>query len=78
MVYFKENYNFPRLQRGFQHISVEPIFSGGGGVQLLIPIETIEHVIFQGRGVWTLSPSPLDTRINYIGRDVLCTIRITG
>ena len=43
MVYFKENYNFLRFQRG-----AGPTFSRG--FQVLISIETnIELVIFQGR-----------------------------
>ena len=40
MVYFKENYNFPRFQRGsniFSRGGGGVLFLGGGGVQLLIP-----------------------------------------
>ena len=41
MVYFKENYNFPRFQRGSnifsRGVGGVQLFLGGGGVQLLIP-----------------------------------------
>ena len=41
MVYFKENYNFLRFQRGsnifFQGEGVQLFLGGWGGVQLLIP-----------------------------------------
>ena len=33
MVYFKENYNFPRVQRGPTFSRWVPTFSRGGGVQ---------------------------------------------
>ena len=61
MVYFKENYNFPRFQRGSNIFSRGggPTFSrGGGGVQLLIPywIPCITCV-FPG-GVWAPCPPP--------------------
>ena len=34
MVYFKENYNFPRFQRGSNICQGVHDFPGGGGVQL--------------------------------------------
>ena len=38
--YFKENYNFPRFQRGPTFARGSPLFFfGGGGVQMLISIE---------------------------------------
>ena len=45
MVYFKENYNFPRFQRGsnifFQGGGGGPtFFRGGGGSNCLYPIES--------------------------------------
>ena len=61
MVYFKENYNFPRFQRGSN------IFPGGGGVQLflggeggsycLFPIESHITCVFPG-GSGPLAPLP--------------------
>ena len=63
MVYFKENYNFPRFQGG-------PTFSrggggGGGGVQLLIPY-LIPYItcVFPG-GSGPLAP-PLDQCMLYL------------
>ena len=55
MVYFNENYNFPRFKRGSTFSSGGPTFFRGGGsnffqgVHLLISIKKpIELVIFQG------------------------------
>ena len=48
MFYYRENYTFPRIQRGFN------IFQGGGGgVQMLISIETYITCAFPG------GPDPL-------------------
>ena len=49
MVYFKENYNFSRFQRG-----AGPTFSRG--VQVLISIETYRIYDFPGEGSRPLSP----------------------
>ena len=63
MVYFKENYSFPRFQRGSN------IFRGGGeggptfsglGVQKLISIETFRNYDFPGR---CLDPLFVDRRM---------------
>ena len=42
MVYSKENYNFPKIQGG------GPTFARGGGVKLLIPMETYRTCHFPG------------------------------
>ena len=60
--YFKENYNFPRFQRGSEGVQHFPggggegssFFQGGGGVQILISIET--RIICDFPGVRTLYP----------------------
>ena len=55
--YCRENYTFPRIQRGSNIFSV-CVCGGGGGVQMLISIEThITCDFFQG-GVWTPTPPP--------------------
>ena len=68
MVNFKEIYHFSRFQRGsniFQAGGGGPAFSrGGGGVQLLIPIETHISCDFPGGGVRTPAPPPLDPHLN--------------
>ena len=57
MGFYRENYTFPRIQRGVQH------FSGGstffqGGVQMLISIETHITCDFPG-GSGPPTPPPL-------------------
>ena len=66
MVYFKENYNFPRFQTGFN------IFPGGGGdptfsrrIQLLIPYRLPYNLCFSS-GVRVPCPTPpKDQRMQY-------------
>ena len=72
MVYFKENYNFPRFQRGSNIFSRGggPTFSrggGGGGSNCLFPIESNITCVFPGGGgPGTLPPpSPLDQCLQY-------------
>ena len=55
MVYFEEYYTSPRFQ-GVQHFLRDPIFSGGCGVLLLIPLETYRTCDFRGGSL--LSPFP--------------------
>ena len=59
MVYFREDYNYPRFQRGsniFQGV-VGQLLPEGGGVQLLISIETDITCEFpRGGGPDPLSP----------------------
>ena len=64
-VYFKENYNFPRFQRGSNIFQGGAGGGGGGGVQMLISIETHITCDFPG-GVRTLY-SPL----------WICTCKVT-
>ena len=65
MVNFKDNYHYP----SFQGSGGGPTFSRrvqlfpGGGVQLLIPIETHITCDFPGGWVWTPSP-PLDPHLS--------------
>ena len=63
MVYFKENYNFPRFQRG---LNIFPggggggglTFSrGGGGSNCLFPIESHINCVFPG-GLGPIAPFP--------------------
>ena len=48
MVYFKENHTYPRFQRGSNISQGGPTFSRGGGVQMLISIETYKTCDFPG------------------------------
>ena len=72
MVYFKENYNFPRFQRG-SNISSSggggggPTFSkGGGGSNCLFPIESHITCVFRGEpGPLPPPPPPLDQCMQY-------------
>ena len=52
MVYFKENYNFSRFQRG------SPTFSraGGGGVVQLFPVGVQMNFLFSRKGPGPLYP----------------------
>ena len=56
MDYFKGNYSFPRFQREPTIFQGGPTFSSEGRVWMLIRIEPIELVIFQGGGVWIHYP----------------------
>ena len=61
MVTFKENYHFPRFQRGSNIFQGGTNFFQGRGSNCLFPIETRIACDFSGGGVWTLvPPSPLD------------------
>ena len=65
IVYFKENYNFLRFQRGVYHFPEVggPNFSRGCGVQMLISIEIYRICDFpDGPGPHT----PLDLRMGMI------------
>ena len=93
MVYFRENYDFPRFQRGsniFQCVCVGGGGGGGGGkVQMLISIETHITCDFpgRGRGVRTLYPPSGSTQHEFITDTsqvmmaiaflVLCTGKLT-
>ena len=59
MVYFKENYNFPRFQRGFNIFSRGGVqlFLGGGGSNCLFPIEAHITCVFPV-GSGPLAPPP--------------------
>ena len=59
--YFKENYNFPRFQRGPTFAWGYYFFQGGGGVQMLIFIETHITCDFPG-GSRPLIPLWIRTR----------------
>ena len=48
--YFNENYNFPRFQRGPTFARWVQLFPGGGGVKMLISIETHITCDFPGGG----------------------------
>ena len=71
MVYFKENYNFPRFQRGsniFPRGGVQLFLGGGGGgggggSNCLFPIESHITCVFPG-GSGPLGP-PLDQCMQY-------------
>ena len=53
MVYFKENYNFPRFQWArVQHLPEGSNFFPGEGVQLLIPMGTYRTCEIPGVGGW--------------------------
>ena len=61
MVYFLENNNFPRFQRGsniFRGGGEGPTFfqGGGGGVQMLISVETYRNCDFPGPPIPSLYP----------------------
>ena len=61
MVYFLENNNFPRFQRGsniFRGGGRGPTFfqGGGGGVQKLISVETYRNCDFPGPPIPSLYP----------------------
>ena len=76
MVYFKENYNFPRFQRGFN------IFSRGG-IQLflgesncLFPIESHISCVSPGGSGPLAPPPPLDQRMQYLDQlDAVTKVR---
>ena len=54
MVYFKENYNFPRFQRYsniFYREGVQLFMGGGGGSNSLFPIESHITCVFPGGGL---------------------------
>ena len=53
---FKENYNFPRFQKGSNIFQGSNLFKVGG-IQMLISKKPMELVIFQGVGFGPLSPS---------------------
>ena len=62
MVYFKENYKFPRFQKGSNIFQGDgsPTFTirgGGGGVQMLICIETHRTCDFPGGSGPPILPS---------------------
>ena len=53
---FKENYYFPRFQKGSNIFQGSNLFKVGG-IQMLISKKPMELVIFQGVGLGPLSPS---------------------
>ena len=57
MVYFKENYNFPRFQRGSNIFSREGVQLFLGGSNFLFPIESHITCVFPG-GPGPLPPPP--------------------
>ena len=71
MVYFKENYNFPRFQRGVQHVPFgggSNFFQGGGGPNANF-YRKFNHRTCEfpgGGGVRTPYP-PLDLRMYVLG-----------
>ena len=59
MVYFKENYNLSRFQRGPTFSRGSKFFQAGGGSSCLFPIETYVTCDFPGVGRTPLpSPTP--------------------
>ena len=61
MVYFKENYNFPRFQRAsniFPGGGVQFFLVGGAGSNCLFPIESHITCVFPGGGVGAPCPPP--------------------
>ena len=52
MVYFKDNYNFPRFQRGLINFQGGgPTVTMGRGSDCLLPIKTHITCVFQGNSV---------------------------
>ena len=80
MVNFEENYHSSRFQRGSNIFQGGPTFSRGGGVQLLIPIETHITCDFPREGGSGPPVPPLDPHLNdYIYKDVkdyICLILV--
>ena len=50
LAYNRENYPFPRIQRGSNIFQGVQPFPGGGGGQMLISIETLITCAFPGEG----------------------------
>ena len=65
----KENFNFPRFQRGSNIFQGGPTFSRGD--PNANTYRNIKLVIFQG-GLDLISPSPLDPRMTWMNRFQSC------
>ena len=77
MVYFKEDYNFPRFQRGSNIFSrgVQLFLGGGGGSNCLFPIKS--HITCISRGVQAPCP-PLDQCMQYFAlKKVSCEKKLS-